>query len=445
VFPLLLLIFLATMAIGLALFQVGRASVLRSTAQSAADAAALAGVRDLGDQLDEQIARLGRADLTLIDEGRLRAAASDYAARNEGRVVSFERLGADVRVRVSTAESLGETARPVNSEDERGEARARASMAITTLGDFTGAGATPGGEITGTTDFSDDGWDELEEELGPPPFSVEDVVTLGRFIQAHGLRVSGHPNFGGVSNVHARYPPNDHYSGGAIDLNHPAGDAAEAPVFDAIAPRLKAMGWHVLWRVPNHAPGDNSHMHIDKSPQAGQIGTDGGVVPVFGTGGAGDLLSEIRLVPWEGGSTTLAATAPGAGGNPFGPPDMEVVCTIVEVGERRRVSDRVMLSAMETAIVESGVHNLNYGDRDSLGVFQQRPSQGWGSPAQVTNVAYASKKYFETAEEMDRGQPAGVLAQDVQRSAFPERYAEREGQARELIARAADECGGDAS
>ncbi len=442
VFPLLLLIVLATLGIGLALFQVGRASALRSDAQSGADAAALAAVRNLREQLDRMIAQGRVPDPAAIDPGELRAAAADYAGRNKAEVLSVEQLGVDVRVGVRTGETLGDTARPIDSEDERGSARARASMSLqpTVLATGPGEGADPGA-ISGDTSFKDKDWDALEDKLGEPPFSVEDVVTLGRFLQEHGLRVSEHPAFGGVTAVHKHYPPNDHYSGGAIDINSPISDAAEAPVFDAITPRLKAMGWNVLWRVPGHAPGDNSHMHLDKSPASGSS-TPGqaGALPVLGPGGSGDVSTEIRLVSWEGDATSLGLASPSTG-NPFGAPDIEVACEIYRVGKSMRVSDRIMLAAFETAIVESGVHNLNYGDRDSHGVFQQQWSQGWGTLQQTMNVPYASRRFFASALEKDRGQPVGNLAQDVQISAFPDRYAERESQARALIDRVKDGCG----
>ncbi|KAA2266640.1 hypothetical protein F0L68_02095 [Solihabitans fulvus] len=88
-----------------------------------------------------------------------------------------------------------------------------------------------------------------------------------------------------------------------------------------------------------------------------------------------------------------------------------------------------MLAGFETGWVESHMNNLNCGDRDSLGVFQQRPSQGWGSPDQVRDVDYSSNKFFEVAQQMepDVGGTAGNLAQAVQRSAYPDRYDQSEG------------------
>lgn len=126
--------------------------------------------------------------------------------------------------------------------------------------------------------------------------------------------------------------------------------------------------------------------------------------------------------------------------------DLNVARTICAVGKRRGVSARVMLSAFETAIVESGCRNLNYGDRDSVGVFQQRPSQGWGTREQCMNVDYASNKYFEVAQNFEKrsscGPSAGVLAQCVQRSAYPARYDQNEGNARSLMSQIGCSAGG---
>ncbi|MGI5335908.1 LGFP repeat-containing protein [Streptomyces sp. CA-181903] len=115
--------------------------------------------------------------------------------------------------------------------------------------------------------------------------------------------------------------------------------------------------------------------------------------------------------------------------------DIAVTRKVYEVGQRRNVSDKVMLAGFETGWVESRMNNLNCGDRDSLGVFQQRPSQGWGTPEQVLNVDYAANKFFEVAQQMEprmEGSTAGQLAQAVQRSAYPARYDEAEGVARAM-------------
>ncbi|WP_226598611.1 LGFP repeat-containing protein [Streptomyces violascens] len=117
--------------------------------------------------------------------------------------------------------------------------------------------------------------------------------------------------------------------------------------------------------------------------------------------------------------------------------DIAVTRKVYEVGQRRGVSDKVMLAGFETGWVESRMNNLNCGDRDSLGVFQQRPSQGWCNPDQCLDVDYAANKFFEVAQQMEPNwNTAGELAQAVQRSAYPERYPQAEGYARELMGEA---------
>lgn len=98
-------------------------------------------------------------------------------------------------------------------------------------------------------------------------------------------------------------------------------------------------------------------------------------------------------------------------------------------------SQRDITIALMTALQESGLRNLKYGDRDSQGLFQQRPSQGWGSVAQVTNPEYASRKFFQALlADSNRGERSLTqAAQHVQRSAFPDAYAKHEGSARELL------------
>ncbi|OON67153.1 hypothetical protein B1H18_34895, partial [Streptomyces tsukubensis] len=99
----------------------------------------------------------------------------------------------------------------------------------------------------------------------------------------------------------------------------------------------------------------------------------------------------------------------------------------------------MQLAAFEAGWVESRMNNLPCGDRDSVGVFQQRPSQGWGTVEQCRDVAYATASFLRRAIDADRKNPgytAGHLAQAVQRSAFPERYDQVESTARSLIAEA---------
>jgi len=104
------------------------------------------------------------------------------------------------------------------------------------------------------------------------------------------------------------------------------------------------------------------------------------------------------------------------------------------VGEsiRRGLPARAASIALVTAWQESSLRNLDYGDRDSLGLFQQRPSQGWGTPEQIMDPWYASGKFYDELVKVKDWQTAalGDVAQAVQRSAFPDAYAKHESAAR---------------
>ncbi|KUH40354.1 MULTISPECIES: hypothetical protein [Streptomyces] len=116
--------------------------------------------------------------------------------------------------------------------------------------------------------------------------------------------------------------------------------------------------------------------------------------------------------------------------------DPDVIRTVHRVGLTLGVSDKVMLAAFEAGWVESHMNNLDCGDKDSLGVFQQRPSQGWGTPEQIRDVPYAAERFFRGAMGVERRSPglsAGRTAQEVQRSAHPDRYDAAEGKARALL------------
>jgi cell wall-associated NlpC family hydrolase len=90
--------------------------------------------------------------------------------------------------------------------------------------------------------------------------------------------------------------------------------------------------------------------------------------------------------------------------------------------------------AIATALQESGLQNLNYGDRDSLGLFQQRPSQGWGSPAQILSPTYAARQFYSRLLQVPgwRSMSTTDAAQAVQRSGFPNAYTKWQGEAQAL-------------
>ena len=106
------------------------------------------------------------------------------------------------------------------------------------------------------------------------------------------------------------------------------------------------------------------------------------------------------------------------------------------VADSRKIRPLVRKALFEAGLVESNLRELGYGDRDSQGPLQQRPSQGWGSPSQVRDSEYAANKFIDTANSvLKRGfrGSAGDLAQAVQRSAFPGRYQQRGKDAVDII------------
>ncbi|AWL37183.1 MULTISPECIES: C40 family peptidase [unclassified Streptomyces] len=110
--------------------------------------------------------------------------------------------------------------------------------------------------------------------------------------------------------------------------------------------------------------------------------------------------------------------------------------TIVAAGLSLDVPTKGQIIALATAMQESRLRNLNYGDRDSLGLFQQRPSQGWGSAQQVRDPVYASEQFYKHLLKVDGWQQMTVTqaAQAVQKSGLPDAYAQWENLATALQA-----------
>jgi cell wall-associated NlpC family hydrolase len=112
-----------------------------------------------------------------------------------------------------------------------------------------------------------------------------------------------------------------------------------------------------------------------------------------------------------------------------------IVALIISIGKQRELSPRAWQIAIQAGMTESGLRNLNYGDRDSLGIFQMRPSMGWGTPEQVTNPPYQVNKFYDVLEEVPGWEDMrpGTAAQAVERSAFPDRYHKWEPMAVHLV------------
>jgi hypothetical protein len=119
--------------------------------------------------------------------------------------------------------------------------------------------------------------------------------------------------------------------------------------------------------------------------------------------------------------------------------------TIQVTGVDMGVSARGQEIALATAAQESGLRNLDYGDRDSLGLFQQRPSQGWGSAQEILDPEYAATQFYQALLAVPGWQelPLTEAAQAVQRSAYPDAYARWEPLAEALQQAIAAELDGD--
>jgi cell wall-associated NlpC family hydrolase len=151
-----------------------------------------------------------------------------------------------------------------------------------------------------------------------------------------------------------------------------------------------------------------------------------GVVDAFFGGGGGG--GPIGCLP----ATSTASAAPTLTVEQTANAD-----TIVTVGEQMSVPPRGWVIAIATALQESDLVNLTTAtDRDSLGLFAQRPSQGWGTAAQITDPAYAAGKFYTKLLTVTgwRTMPLTEAAQAVQRSAYPGAYAKHEAAATAIVA-----------
>lgn len=155
-------------------------------------------------------------------------------------------------------------------------------------------------------------------------------------------------------------------------------------------------------------------------------------------------------VIFSGHSLTIPATAPAASGGEVAllNDDMRAnASVIIQVGRELGVPDYGIVIALAAAMQESSMRNIPWGDRDSVGLFQQRPSAGWGSVDQLTTPSYAARLFYGGPGNPNAGNTRGLLdiagwqgmsvtqaAQRVQISAYPDAYAKWEASARAWLA-----------
>ena len=155
------------------------------------------------------------------------------------------------------------------------------------------------------------------------------------------------------------------------------------------------------------------------------------------------VLASGPAMATEGTKPAVSAQAQEAAQQQLSPAQIENVKTIIQVGKDNDIPRQGIKIALMTAQQESTLLNLDHGDRDSLGLFQQRPSAGWGSPEQIQDPVFAAKSFYGVNPEVS---PNGLLqiqgwenmapgdaAQAVQVSAFPDAYAKWDGMAEDLL------------
>jgi hypothetical protein len=142
------------------------------------------------------------------------------------------------------------------------------------------------------------------------------------------------------------------------------------------------------------------------------------------------LLSPSLILPF---AERCVATAAGRTVQ-LTPEQAQNAATIAAVAERRGLPARAVTIALATAYQESKLVNIDYGHLDSLGLFQQRPSQGWGSTKQIMDPVYAANRFYDALVAIPGYTEMVVTdaAQAVQRSAFPTAYSDHEADARVL-------------
>ena len=174
-------------------------------------------------------------------------------------------------------------------------------------------------------------------------------------------------------------------------------------------------------------------------------------VAVFGTGSANATGASLpakapaATAPGDAGDVAPKPPAPPAPAEkpaPQVPPVPEGVSPeqahnateIAKAAAERGLPEHAVTVALATAFQESNLINLDYGDRDSLGLFQQRPSTGWGTPDQIMNPNYSAGKFLDGLMQVPGWQdmPVTVAAQTVQKSAFPDAYAKWQPLAEQL-------------
>ena len=174
-------------------------------------------------------------------------------------------------------------------------------------------------------------------------------------------------------------------------------------------------------------------------------------IPMLGgagiLGGGGGTCVPVIQASTATAPATLIPVVPSGGPIPaiegWDAEQLAHVATIITAGNTRAVPPWGWVVAVATAIQESGLRDLTGGADDSIGLFQQRPSHGWGTPHQLTDPAYQAGKYFDKLVTIDgwHRMPLTDAAQAVQRSSYPDAYERHTSDAIDLVTNVAASLG----
>jgi hypothetical protein len=164
----------------------------------------------------------------------------------------------------------------------------------------------------------------------------------------------------------------------------------------------------------------------------GRSGVASGILIALIAGVVGYLA--LRPSPEVTPRPTVCVAGPDGHGLQLTAGQAAIAATIAGVASQRHLPPRAVAIAYAAALQESKLANLHYGDRDSVGVFQQRPSEGWGKTRQIEDPVYATSRFFEALAAVPRylRMPIYAAAQAVQHSADGSAYAQYAGMGVEL-------------
>lgn len=307
----------------------------------------------------------------------------------------------------------------------------------------------PGQEIT-LTAFTGAPATEAAPAPAPAPSAVTHTVVAGDTIFAIAQKYGS--TVGAILAANGLSPDSVIYPGQVITI-----PSADSPAPVAVPPAIPAAP--APTPAPAPAPAGTTHTVVAGDTLfaiAQKYGTT--VSALYAANGLGPssiiypgqtiiISAPPAAAPAPAATPTPAATPAPALTAALNAPQAENATMIIRIGRDLGVSERGIAIALATSMVESWLRNLDWGDRDSLGLFQQRPSTGWGTPDQIMDRDRSIRVFFggpsDPNGQITRGlldvpgwesMPFSDAAQSVQISAFPERYGQWEAAAYEWIA-----------